>query len=217
MKHSQAEIEQHFYNQSSLVDKGMTTKDDAFGDAEEWLVELEDHKLILNPFFGQWFYFNPANQSWQQTGFGPGEALFFAWGKVLAYQQLPPQPDRKNDSQESHNYKWYIYFNEGMPSGPIAEAELSELLQSSRLTADTPIFNASMTEWHRVDELGLIKTDQGQPLACPKCRTACVAGDFFCYNCGFDLRSTPVCCSHCGCTLQPDDAFCPNCGNKITG
>jgi len=63
------------------------TMEEVFGPYESWLLRLGAHLLLLQPVFKEWLYFDKLHETWERTGFGPGEAVFVAQGKLLGVRR----------------------------------------------------------------------------------------------------------------------------------
>ena len=63
------------------------TMEEVFGPYESWLLRLGVHLLLLQPVFKEWLYFDKLHETWERTGFGPGEAVFVASGNRLGLRR----------------------------------------------------------------------------------------------------------------------------------
>jgi len=63
---------------------------DIFGPVESWMVKIGQRTLLLDPVSQSWYYYDPYHDTWEPTGFGPGEVEFNAIGRHLGYRRLPP-------------------------------------------------------------------------------------------------------------------------------
>ncbi len=52
-------------------------------------------------------------------------------------------------------------------------------------------------------------------MICPKCKAKALAGDEFCVDCGFDLRTAATNCPSCGMPFAAGDVFCGACGTRL--
>lgn len=52
-------------------------------------------------------------------------------------------------------------------------------------------------------------------MICPICKTNSLEGDYFCCNCGFDLRNMVNSCPQCGFKYEVGDSFCNSCGYRL--
>jgi len=68
------------------------TIEEAFGPFEEWTLSLGERSLLLHPAHKAWFYLDPIHDTWEPTGFGPGEVAFIASGTHLGYRREAPSP-----------------------------------------------------------------------------------------------------------------------------
>ena len=236
--HCQAELEAKLEKQWLLVRKGIKSTMDAFnGPAEDWIMKLGIHNLFLNPFYRRWMYYNRTHNTWDDTGFGPGEVLFVALDKILGVKKLP---DIRWDSEQTLIGKqpdalteWYIYLYKGKLEGPILEAELKHRLSKCDLPADIPVFSAAMTEWQRADALGLVSpaittAKQKSPYSAKaEVPTSAIFEKskpdpqqaLSCPKCQTGYESGDVFCANCGFDLRTaiteSPQTCPNCGEKI--
>jgi hypothetical protein len=64
---------------------------DAMGLVDDWLLELDEKRLLLNPLWGDWLYFDQVHDSWERTGFRVGEATFSVEGGVIRAIARTPQ------------------------------------------------------------------------------------------------------------------------------
>ena len=68
------------------------TIEEAFGPFESWMLSLGERTLLLHPAAGAWFYLDRNHDTWESTGFGPGEVAFVAIGTHLGYRRKSPPP-----------------------------------------------------------------------------------------------------------------------------
>ena len=66
------------------------TIEEAFGPFEDWMLSLGERALLLHPAAKAWLYLDPIHDTWESTGFGPGEVAFFTSGSRLGYRQRTP-------------------------------------------------------------------------------------------------------------------------------
>jgi hypothetical protein len=68
---------------------------DVFGPLENWTLVLGPYQLVLLPLTGQWWYFDPVHETWEDTGQKAGEMEFFLQGDLLdgrAARAIPAPP-----------------------------------------------------------------------------------------------------------------------------
>jgi len=63
------------------------TVEEIFGSYDRWLLPLGTHLLLLHPVLKEWLYFDKLHETWERTGFGPGEAVFVASGNRLGLRR----------------------------------------------------------------------------------------------------------------------------------
>lgn len=52
-------------------------------------------------------------------------------------------------------------------------------------------------------------------MICPRCNVTASAGNRFCVECGFDLRTAVTTCLACGAPFKSGDVFCAACGKRL--
>lgn len=52
------------------------TVEESFGPYESWLLPMGAHQLLLHPVLKEWLYLDPLHDTWERTGYGPGEVVF---------------------------------------------------------------------------------------------------------------------------------------------
>jgi hypothetical protein len=63
------------------------TVEEVFGPYENWLFPLGTHLLLLDPALKEWFRLDKLHDTWERTGFGPGEVVFVAYDKRLGFRR----------------------------------------------------------------------------------------------------------------------------------
>jgi len=59
------------------------TVEQVFGPYESWLLPLGTHQLLLHPVLKEWLYLDRLHDTWERTGFGPGEVVFVVQDGML--------------------------------------------------------------------------------------------------------------------------------------
>ena len=83
----QAEMEAHLLQIWAQGCPETKTVEEVFGPYESWLFPLGTHLLLLHPALKEWLYFDKLHETWERTGFGPGEVVFVAQGKLLGVRR----------------------------------------------------------------------------------------------------------------------------------
>jgi hypothetical protein len=152
---SQAEVERKVIEKIGKVQSGELSIFKAFEDpAEELMVTIGKHTLLLNPFYERWLYYDYIHDAWEDMGLKMGEGLIVAYEDTLGVKKLPPAL-----TGEEPLDSWYIYLHDEALGGPLKISELQELLQSKILPAETLVFSAGMTQWQKADSTGLVNGD----------------------------------------------------------
>jgi len=85
---TQTEIEQRAAEMTRGPLDPNKTVTELFGPLEDWTLQLGPYRLVYFPFNQRWFYFDIIHESWEDTGYGPGEALFLLDGDEVVIQKL---------------------------------------------------------------------------------------------------------------------------------
>lgn len=151
------------------------TVEELFGSYESWLLPLGMHLLLLHPVLKEWLYFDQLHETWERTGFGPGEAVFVAEGKLLGFrrQQAYPlaeeAPSQLSDLEAAaaKGRPGFLcpHCGHANPPGNAFCSQCGAPLQVSRPAV----------------------TVQSQHLICPACNHQNAPGKKFCTQCGAPL------------------------------
>ena len=68
------------------------TVETVFGPLESWFYRLGQQVLLLHPVLKEWFYLDRLHDTWERTGYGPGEVVFAADGKWLGARKRDEDP-----------------------------------------------------------------------------------------------------------------------------
>lgn len=107
---TQQTIEQQlekFSQQAVSEDKTML---EVFGPIENWTLELGSQTLFLDPLEKAWYYLEPLHQSWERTGFGPGEAQFVAVGNKLGVRHFEEADEQPEPEEAETMLRQKVYF-----------------------------------------------------------------------------------------------------------
>ena len=72
----QDELEEAFHKARQRVASGSLSEPQAYGAFDDWIMELGDHRLFLNPYVGEWWGYDALHDGWSPTGYAPGEVVF---------------------------------------------------------------------------------------------------------------------------------------------
>jgi hypothetical protein len=68
------------------------TVEEIFGPYEDWLLPLGTHLLLLHPVRKEWLVLDRLHDTWESTGFAPGEVVFVANGERLGFRRRNRTP-----------------------------------------------------------------------------------------------------------------------------
>lgn len=236
-KRTQAEVEAQLDQRWSQVQSGAMTEEEAFGDAENWMIQLENRELLLHPGDKRWFWYDRIHGEWEDSGFGVGEAIFVVIGGVAGAKRVPQEGQVEGQTAEGKPPSigdWYIYVHEEELSGPIPEADLRKRLAEGVIPADVLVWSANATDWQRAaapsppqwpPPAPAVPPPPAKPAtALPRPRAAPLPlAGATCPNCGAPLSPGQRFCGECGAAVEPPRAeapkqqfytkpICPNCG-----
>jgi len=80
--------------------KKENTIEEIFGSLESWMLQIGKHTLLLNPVLKEWFYLDKGHQTWEASGFGPGEVIFIAFENLLGYRGVQENLKLKLDAPD---------------------------------------------------------------------------------------------------------------------
>lgn len=87
-KKTQQMIEQQLEKYSGQAVDTDKTITQIYGPMQDWTLELGSQTLLLHPLEKAWYYLDQLHQTWEPTGFGPGEAQFVAVGNKLGVRHF---------------------------------------------------------------------------------------------------------------------------------
>ena len=65
---SQMELEYQLHERWAQVESHTLTPEQAFGNMEEWIVQLGQRKAFLNPTLKQWMWYDRVHDGWVSAG-----------------------------------------------------------------------------------------------------------------------------------------------------
>jgi len=91
-KQTQQAIEKQLGKFEFPADEQEAVYQEVYGPMSDWILELGDQKLLLDPILKEWFYFEHLHQQWAKTGFGPGQVEFVAFENKLGVKRISVGP-----------------------------------------------------------------------------------------------------------------------------
>jgi len=143
-KKTQTELEYQLADRLTQVESGEMLPQEAFGDMEDWVIQLGGRKAFLHPNLKQWMWFDRLHDEWVFAGCGVGEAILLTIGKVSGVKKLP---------QLGPVADWLVYRQEVSLLGPLLIEELRSQFDSKQVPKDILIWSTRATNWLSMAEL----------------------------------------------------------------
>jgi len=143
-KHTQAGIEDQLEERRLQVEKGKLKPRDAFGNMEDWMIQLGTRKAFLNPNLKEWMWYDKLHDEWVFAGCGVGKAILITINKLGGIKNLP-QPGTVAD--------WCVYRQKQELFGPLLLEELQNKVDSQQVPKDILIWSTRATDWLLLAEL----------------------------------------------------------------
>ncbi len=135
---SQAELEYQYHQRWAQVQSHTISPQHAFGNMEDWVVQLGQRKAFLHPKLKQWMWYDRLHDSWVAAYCGPDEAILLTIGQVGGIKKLL-QPD------EIAGY--CVYQQEQKLYGPLRTEELLNMLESQQEPMNILVWSPLATSW----------------------------------------------------------------------
>lgn len=189
---SQTELEARLERGWQAFRGGEATVGEAFGEHESWEIELEGHRVRLDPLLRRWLWFNGADRWWDDSGVGPGEAVLLPLGGLIGARRLPAVPSRQAAVAD-----WCVVRRGSRILGPVPASELQNVLGSGEPDPATVVWRTTDVRWRSAAEMVDAATStptSARPAAatpappparfCVHCGARMVEGARFCVGCG---------------------------------
>lgn len=135
---SQAELEYQYHQRWAQVQSHTISPQQAFGNMEDWVVQLGQRKAFLHPNFKQWLWYDRLHDSWVAAGCGPDEAILLTIGSLAGLKKLP-KPDKVAG--------WCVYQQGQELYGPVRIEELLNMLKSQPELINILVWSPLATRW----------------------------------------------------------------------
>ena len=135
---SQAELEYQYHARWAQVQSNTLSLEQAFGNMEDWVIQLGQRKAFLHPNLKLWMWHDRLHNSWVGAGCGIDEAVLITIGGVGGYKTLP-QPEGVAG--------WCVYLHEQKVYEPLRTAELIAKLKTEQLPMDILVWSPLATSW----------------------------------------------------------------------
>ena len=135
---SQAELESQYLQRTAQVQGGTLSPQQAFGNMEDWVIQLGQRKALLHPGLKQWMWYGKLHDEWATAGCGISEAILLSIGNVAGLKKLP-QPGEVTG--------WCVYQQGQELFGPMRIEELLSRLKSQPELKDILVWSTQATTW----------------------------------------------------------------------
>ncbi|MBN1267142.1 MAG: hypothetical protein JXA25_16750 [Anaerolineales bacterium] len=140
---TQAAVEEKLGVCLKQIEEGSITEEQAFGNQEDWTINLGSRPAVLHPGFKQWLWYDRLHDEWVFAGCGVGEAVLLTFGDLGGIKKLP-EPDVIDG--------WCVYRQEQDLHGPLRIEELLKHLDSQEVPQDIQIWSTRASGWLTVDD-----------------------------------------------------------------
>jgi hypothetical protein len=135
---SQAEVESQYQQRQALVQSGKLSPEHAFGNMEDWTIQLGQRKALLHPGLKQWLWYGRLHDEWAFAGCGVEEAILLSIGSVGGIKKL---------LQKEPVTGWCVYRQGQELFGPIRTGELMNRLKSQPELNGMLVWIPQATNW----------------------------------------------------------------------
>ena len=158
---SQAEMEQQFKQRLALVQNGQMDADEAFGKAEEWIIQLGKRKALLHPGMAAWLWYDRLHEYWVEVNCGIEEGILLIIGTAAGMKKLP---------QPGPVAEWCIYQHDSALQGPIPFDLLQHKLKNGQMPMAVQVWTPRATDWLSAEQFlalnatwGLVIPGEAEP------------------------------------------------------
>jgi RNA polymerase subunit RPABC4/transcription elongation factor Spt4 len=201
-------VETRYLERTRAVQNGTTTPEIAFGNIDDWIINVgNDHELFFIPVVAKWFYHDRIHKSWNPTGYGPGEVVFFVADGTLAVV-------KRSNADKLALVRSKVRQDELPQKGLVCEKCQQPVVRPAKFCPNcgselrSPVIPISKDR-HK----------------CSRCSALLKSSDKFCGTCGAPVSPAPSppaslspqqpVCPKCRQTLKSGAKFCGACGARI--
>jgi len=135
---SQAEVESQYQQRQAEVQSGQLSPEQAFGNMDDWIIQLGQRKALLHPGVRKWMWFDRLHNEWVLTGFGVGEAILLSIGSVAGVKKLRQRDDVAG---------WCVYRQGQELFGPLWSGEMIDRFKSQPELKNILVWSPRATDW----------------------------------------------------------------------
>lgn len=136
--HSQAELEYQLAQRTAQVQNRQLTPQQAFGNMDDWTIQLGRRKAFLHPNEQHWLLYDRLHQTWTYTGCGMNQAILFAQGGIAGMKRLP---------QPGPVAGWCVYQQGPALQGPVRIEHLRTWLKTGKLPMAIVVWTPRAADW----------------------------------------------------------------------
>lgn len=136
---SQVEMEMQFEQRWEQVNSGRLHPQQAFGNVDEWTIQMGVRKAFLHPELKVWMWFDRLHQNWVSARCGVREGILFTVERMAGMKKLP-QPGAAVDD-------WCIYLQGSKLQGPVQVNHMRHWLENQQLPGTIQIWSPRGTSW----------------------------------------------------------------------
>ena len=201
----QMSVETRYSERTLAVRNGTTTPEIAFGNIDDWIIKVGNgHELFFIPVLAKWFYHDRIHRSWNPTGYGPGEVVFFVIEGTLAAV-------KRSHADKLAFLRSRVRQNELPQKGVVCEKCHQSVVHPAK-------FCPNCGSELRFPVIPMEEDKQ----KCSQCGAPLKSGDKFCGNCSAAISPPPppaslqlTTCLKCGQPVQHGKKFCSTCGAPV--
>ena len=136
--HSQAELEDQLEQRLAQVQNRQLTPRQAFGNMDEWTLQLGKRTAFLHPNEQHWLLHDRLHETWTYTGCSVKQVILLAQGGVVGMKKLP---------QPGPVAEWCVYQQGTTLQGPVRFEHLRTWLQSGKLPMTILVWTPRTADW----------------------------------------------------------------------
>ncbi len=135
---TQASLEAQLAQHLRDVETQKISPEQAFGNLEDWILQLGNYKAFLHPNLQQWMWYDQLHDEWVFAGCGVREAILLVLDKTRGIKKLPYPDDVSS---------WCIVLQDGQPQGPLRIDVLRNKLQQGDLKPESLVWTTRANDW----------------------------------------------------------------------
>ncbi|MBN2147567.1 MAG: hypothetical protein JW726_09265 [Anaerolineales bacterium] len=135
---SQVELEKQLEQRWEQVNDGTLQAKQAFGNLEDWTIQLGERKAFLHPELKLWMWFDRLHNYWTFAQCGTNEAILITMGRLAGIKKLP---------QAGAVDGWCVYLQGKTLQGPVPVKHLRHWIEHQQLPDTIQVWSPRGTNW----------------------------------------------------------------------